>query len=237
VTRARGSRLALRLAAAGAAALVVAPAAGTSTGAATVEVVGAGTLAWQEVVVRAAPRASAPRVTVLREFRRDFRPQYVLALDRVVGRSAKTTWYRISVPGRPNGRTGWVRAASLELHPVRKRLIVYREARRFELWDGRRLVRAGPIAVGKPGAETPLGLFYVTWKFDPTVDPRWGILGAYAFETSAYSRLTDWPGGGSSASTGRRGPSSWGRPCRTAASGCRTRTSSFCVPSSRSERR
>jgi lipoprotein-anchoring transpeptidase ErfK/SrfK len=196
VTGVRALRLALGLAAAGAAVLVVAPAAGTSTGAETVEVVGAGTLAWQEVVVRAAPRATAPRVAVLREFRRDFRPQYVLALDRVVKRGGKTTWYRISVPGRPNGRAGWVRAASLELHPVEKRLIVYRGARRFELWDGRRLVRAGPIAVGKPGAETPLGLFYVTWKFDPTDDPQWAILGAYAFETSAYSRLTDWPGGG-----------------------------------------
>ena len=74
--------------------------------------------------------------------------------------------------------------------------IVYRGARRFEFWDGRRLVRSGKVAVGKPGAETPLGLFYVTDRFDPTVDPSWAILGAYAFETSAYSKLTDWPGGG-----------------------------------------
>ena len=50
--------------------------------------------------------------------------------------------------------------------------------------------------MGMPGAETPLGLFYVTWKFDPTSDPDWGVLGAFAFETSGYSKLTDWPGGG-----------------------------------------
>jgi lipoprotein-anchoring transpeptidase ErfK/SrfK len=50
--------------------------------------------------------------------------------------------------------------------------------------------------VGRTGAETPLGLFYVTWKFSPKIDPEWSILGAYAFETSAYSKLTDWPGGG-----------------------------------------
>ena len=67
---------------------------------------------------------------------------------------------------------------------------------RFEFWDGARLVRSGRVAVGKPGAETPLGLFYVTDKFDPAIDPDWAILGAYAFETSAYSKLTDWPGGG-----------------------------------------
>jgi lipoprotein-anchoring transpeptidase ErfK/SrfK len=89
-----------------------------------------------------------------------------------------------------------VRAAALELHAVEKRLVIYRGERRFEFWDGSRLVRAGKVAVGKPGAETPLGLFYVTWKFDPDIDPEWSILGAYAFETSAYSKLTDWPGGG-----------------------------------------
>ena len=40
--------------------------------------------------------------------------------------------------------------------------------------------------------ETPTGLFYVQAKFDPT----WSVLGAYAFETSGYSKLSDWPGGG-----------------------------------------
>jgi len=75
-------------------------------------------------------------------------------------------------------------------------VIIYRGARRFEFWEGTRLVRSGKVAVGAPGAETPLGLFYVTDKFDPAIDSDWAILGAYAFETSAYSKLTDWPGGG-----------------------------------------
>lgn len=162
-----------------------------------VDVVGSGTLAWHHVVVRARPSMDAPEVAVMKQFRPDFRPQYVLALSKAEDRpSGEPAWYRISVPGRPNGRTGWVRAASVELRPVHKRLIVYRGARRFEFWDRDRLVRSGKVAVGKPGAETPLGLFYVTDKFDPTIDPDWAILGAYAFETSAYSKLSDWPGGG-----------------------------------------
>jgi lipoprotein-anchoring transpeptidase ErfK/SrfK len=161
-----------------------------------VDVVGSGTISWRQVAVLARPRAGARRVAVLRQFRPDFRPQYVLALDALRARAGKPTWYRISVPGRPNGRTGWVRAGALELHPVEKRLIVYRGTRRFEFWDGARLVRTGKVAVGAPGAETPLGLFYVTDKFNPSIDPSWAILGAYAFETSAYSKLTDWPGGG-----------------------------------------
>jgi lipoprotein-anchoring transpeptidase ErfK/SrfK len=161
-----------------------------------VDVVGSGTLTSSSVVVRAQPKATAKRVAVLREFRADFRPQYVLALDAVRSKAGEPTWYRVTVPGRPNGRTGWVRASAVDLRPVQKRIVVYRGARRFEFWDGDRLVRRGQVAVGKRGAETPTGLFYVTWKFDPTIDPEWAILGSYAFETSAYSKLTDWPGGG-----------------------------------------
>jgi lipoprotein-anchoring transpeptidase ErfK/SrfK len=161
-----------------------------------VDVVGAGTITWRRVAVLAKPAAGARPVAVLKQFRPDFRPQYVLALDAVRTKAGKPTWYRISVPGRPNGRTGWVRAGSLELHPVDKRLVIFRGARRFEFWDGARLVRSGKVAVGAPGAETPLGLFYVTDKFDPAIDPDWAILGTFAFETSAYSKLTDWPGGG-----------------------------------------
>lgn len=163
----------------------------------SVDVVGSGTLAWRQVAVRAQPDPASARIADLKQFRSDFRPQYVLALSSVENaRTGKPTWYRVSVPGRPNGRTGWVRAAALELRPVRRHLVVYRGARRFELWDGGRLVRSGKVAVGKAGAETPIGLFYVTWKFDPRIDPEWSILGNFAFETSAYSKLTDWPGGG-----------------------------------------
>ncbi len=178
-------------------AVAFAPGAGArATKASVVDVVGSGTIAWREVGVLAKPKAGAVRVAVLKQFRPDFRPQYVLALDAVRANDGHATWYRVSVPGRPNGRTGWVRAGALEIRPVQKRLIIYRGARRFEFWDGSRLVRTGKVAVGAPGAETPLGLFYVTDKFNPAIDPNWSILGAYAFETSAYSKLTDWPGGG-----------------------------------------
>lgn len=181
-------------------AVAVAPGAGAGAGASrasAVDVVGSGTLAWRQVAVLAKPRANAKRVAVLEQFRPDFRPQYVLALSVVrAKKTGKPAWYRVSVPGRPNGRTGWVHAASLELRPVHKRLVIYRGARRFEFWDENTLMRTGKVAVGKPGAETPLGLFYVTDRFNPAIDPSWAILGAYAFETSAYSKLTDWPGGG-----------------------------------------
>jgi lipoprotein-anchoring transpeptidase ErfK/SrfK len=184
----------------GAAALLLAlaaafaPGAGASASSASaVNVVGSGTLAWNRVAVHSQPARGSKIVAVLREFRPDFRPQYVLALaQKMHGTTGEPTWYRISVPGRPNGRTGWVPAGAVELRSVHKRLFVDRSERRFEFWDGDRLVRAGKVAVGAAGAETPTGLFYVQSKFTPNAP----ILGAYAFETSAYSKLSDWPGGG-----------------------------------------
>jgi lipoprotein-anchoring transpeptidase ErfK/SrfK len=201
MTRTHFHRLAVLTAASAVALTAVAGAlvpraAAEATRVSEVDVVGSGTIVWRQVAVLARPKTSAPRVAVMKQFRPDFRPQYVLALDVVRAKSGKPAWYRVSVPGRPNGRTGWVRAGALELQPVAKRLVIYRGAKRFEFWDGARLVRRGRIAVGKPGAETPLGLFYVTDKFSPAIDPDWAILGAFAFETSAYSKLTDWPGGG-----------------------------------------
>jgi lipoprotein-anchoring transpeptidase ErfK/SrfK len=75
---------------------------------------------------------------------------------------------------------------------MRREIRIDRSARRLELWQGKKLLLRTRVAVGARGMETPLGLFYVTWKFVPSAP----ILGAFAFETSAYSRLSDWPGGG-----------------------------------------
>ena len=86
-------------------------------------------------------------------------------------------------------------AQALRLRPAVNRVVIRRDSRRLEvrrLVDGRVLFRA-PVAVGAPEAPTPLGRdFYVQWRFTPS-DP---FFGPFALETSAYSRLSDWPGGG-----------------------------------------
>jgi lipoprotein-anchoring transpeptidase ErfK/SrfK len=132
-------------------------------------------------------------VSVLKEFRSAYRPQVVLALSqRSEPETGKPTWYRISLPGRPNGRTGWIPAEAADIRPMHKLVYIDRSARRLEVWSKTRLLLRTKVAVGRPGMETPLGLFYVTWRFVPTTP----VLGKFAFETSAYSRLSDWPGGG-----------------------------------------
>jgi hypothetical protein len=153
----------------------------------------AGELA-RTVVVRSAPAPSARVVRVLRRFRADSQFQIVLALASRRGPDG-AWWYRLSLPGRPNGARGWVRADDVEVSPVRNRIVVRLAARTIEvrrIADASLLLR-GAVAVGRPGARTPVGRdFYVQSAFVPT-DPFYG---AYALETSASSRLTDWPDDG-----------------------------------------
>ena len=154
---------------------------------------GSGPIAWGKVAVRTAPSRNAKVVTTLAQFRPDFHPRAVMALDERLDASGAPAWYRISVPGRPNGRTGWIPAAAANVHPVDRWLVIYRGSRKFELYVDGVVRRTGPVAVGARGMETPLGLFFVQSRFVPSKYP---ILGAFAFETSGYSKLSDWPGGG-----------------------------------------
>ena len=152
----------------------------------------AGHITWAQVAVRAKPSKTAARLTVLSQFRSDFRPRVVLAVGVRHDEQGEPAWYRLSLPGRPNGRTGWVPAASVDLKPVQQEIVIDRSARTLELRRAGKLQLRTTVAVGASGMETPLGLFYVVAKFRPSAP----ILGAFAFETSAYSKLSDWPGGG-----------------------------------------
>ena len=152
----------------------------------------AGQLVVPTVTVRTAPTARAKKLVVLRDFRRtDFKPQIVLALELRAEQNGRL-WFKISLPGRPNGRVGWIPATSASLKPTLASIVVHRGVRTLELVrDGKVQLRTR-VAVGKRGAETPLGHFYVTSRFTP----RNSFLGSYALETSAYSKLSEWPGGG-----------------------------------------
>jgi lipoprotein-anchoring transpeptidase ErfK/SrfK len=151
----------------------------------------AGELVATRVAVRTSPDSSAKVVRLLEQFRPDYRLQIVLAVAEVSA-SDGTAWFKLSLPMRPNGTVGWIPAATATLTPTQSRIVVHRGLRRIELFrNGKRLLSA-KVAVGAPGRETPLGEFYVTARFVPD-DP---FLGSFALETSAYSRLTEWPGGG-----------------------------------------
>jgi lipoprotein-anchoring transpeptidase ErfK/SrfK len=151
----------------------------------------AGELVLAQAAARAGPDRGAKVVRVVHQFRRDYRRQIVFATGQATSADGKT-WFQVSLPMRPNGRTGWIPAGSVSLRPTQSRIVVHRAGRRIDVFRGERRILHAKVAVGAPGRETPLGEFYVTARFHPD-DP---FLGVFALETSAYSRLTEWPGGG-----------------------------------------
>ena len=186
--------------------------------AADVRLPAAGEAALSRILVRSAPRRGARRIGAMSRLRFDYRPTVFFVIGRKRDGGAGPVWLRIRVPGRPNGQTGWVQASALRgLHYVGGRqLVVDRSKREIRLLArggsrggnrgrSRTLVRA-PLAVGKPGAPTPLGSFYLTAAFRPDDS----FLGPWAFETSAYAAISDWPQGGIVGLHGTSEPSSIG---------------------------
>lgn len=157
-------------------------------------VIGSGPINIPNLVVRSKPSVSGRKIATLSEFRpQDFRPRYVLAVGTKKTKAGKPAWYKITVPGRPNGRTGWVRARDVSIKPMPFQVVIYLGSRTIQLWKKDQLLRQSKVAVGAPGMETPRGLYFVTVRFKPI---RQTFLGTFAFETSAYSKLSEWPGGG-----------------------------------------
>jgi lipoprotein-anchoring transpeptidase ErfK/SrfK len=151
----------------------------------------AGPLAVSSVIARTEPRDTARRIVVVHAFRPDFRPQYLLA---IAGRrdAHGQLWVQVRLQLRPNGTLGWIPRSAVQLTATRDKIVVHRGRRKIDIFANGKLVDEAPVAIGAPGRETPLGNFYVTARFVPD-DP---FLGTFAVATSAYSKLTEWPGGG-----------------------------------------
>lgn len=104
-------------------------------------------------------------------------------------------WSEVRIPGRPNGRVGWVRRNALEpFERTESLLVVDRDRLTIGLYRNgdRRWER--PVAIGKASTPTPAGRFYIREriKIRNRRSPYW----PYALGTSAYSSLPGWPGGG-----------------------------------------
>ena len=144
--------------------------------------------------IRTAPRSGARALGRLRFLTEDGVPEvYVALASRRMDNGS--VWLRIRVPGRPNGRTGWVDRDDMnDLNVVRTWLHVEKRAARATLYRGRRRLWRAQIGHGAPGTPTPTGRFYVRELLRNIGGA--GVYGPWAFGTSAYSALSDWPGGG-----------------------------------------
>jgi len=142
--------------------------------------------------IRTAPIRTARNITRLRFFTEDKRPEVYLVLSAVLD-ARGDAWLKIRLPRRPNGQKGWVPQDMLsQLHVVQTQLIINRTLKRATLYKaGRRIWRA-PVGVGKVSTPTPGGKFYVR----ELLKGDGKLYGSWAFGTSAYASVSDWPNGG-----------------------------------------
>jgi lipoprotein-anchoring transpeptidase ErfK/SrfK len=128
---------------------------------------------------------------------------------RLNGRCRRVA-YLVQIPRRPNGVTGWVPAAQVDVAPVGTRILVDLSQKRVTLYKNGRRVLSATAAIGSAATPTPTGSFYVNQRLIPT-DPH-GPFGPGAVGISAFSNvLTGWAQGGPIAIHGTNEPWSIGK--------------------------
>jgi L,D-transpeptidase catalytic domain len=148
----------------------------------------------QIVWINQAPIGSSRRVGQLTWYTADgFSAIYLLL--RAHWDAHGREWVKLRIPGRPNGRTGWVERSALgSFHVTHLLVVVDRERRQMSFYSRGRRIWTAPVGVGKPGTPTPAGHFWIDERFK-IANPSSGYY-PYAFGTTDYSTLSDWPGGG-----------------------------------------
>ena len=143
-------------------------------------------------LIRVKPTRSARAITRLRYDNEDKQPEVYLVLSGTMD-AAGVVWLRVRIPRRPNGGKGWVPVDMLsQLHVVRTQLVINRKTTRATLYRAGRRIWQAPVGVGKPSTPTPGGRFYVR----ELLKGDGGLYGTWAFGTSAYASISDWPNGG-----------------------------------------
>jgi len=144
--------------------------------------------------IRLTPQTSSRAVGRLRFLTEDGLAEVypVLAARRD---SAGRNWLQIRVPMRPNGKVGWVLDEMLgTFYIVRTALVVDRKQLRATLVKSGKVIWSARVGIGKTATPTPAGQFWIRERLKGLGNS--GTYGPWAFGTSAYSNLSDWPGGG-----------------------------------------
>ncbi|HEV2590291.1 MAG TPA: L,D-transpeptidase, partial [Gaiellaceae bacterium] len=99
------------------------------------------------LVARSAPSSNAHRVTTFHQFRADYLPTVLLAVGEQRDKAGRL-WLKVSAPGRPNGRYGWVRAEFVDTVPIYKKVVVDLSSRTLSVYDHGRLRYRTRVAIG-----------------------------------------------------------------------------------------
>jgi lipoprotein-anchoring transpeptidase ErfK/SrfK len=107
----------------------------------------------------------------------------VLAVLRA--RDCSARWYRVQLPLRPNGATGYISASAVRVERVPTRILVDISQRRLTFFRGGRRVLTTTVAVGAAATPTPTGRYYVNQRLVP--EETSGPFGPGAIGITAFS--------------------------------------------------
>ncbi|MBI2684196.1 MAG: L,D-transpeptidase [Actinobacteria bacterium] len=137
-----------------------------------------------ETPVRPAPSgAPSARIQSYTDFSR--RANRLKVTDTVVDAADQITWVQVLLPGRPNGRRGWLSRDAVVLRKTPYRIRVHAKRRRVELFKAGKPIRRYVATVGTGGTPTPLGSFAIRDRFDAPTHP----LGPYILVLTASSNV------------------------------------------------
>ncbi len=146
------------------------------------------------VTARTAPRMSAKARTVLQPIAPLGDGPTSLLITRTVAKEGRR-WAEVLLPIRPNGRRGWVPFDVLRIHSTALRIVIDVSERRLTLFRSNKPILRAPIAVGKPGTETPRNDHFAIAELIRTRTPG-AFLGPIVFPITGYSeRLNEFAGG------------------------------------------
>ncbi len=119
-------------------------------------------------------------------------PQTLLVLKEVWADGRH--WYKVLLPVRPNGSTGWLDERDVSLEGVEYRVDVHLRSHSLDVFRNNGRIDEIPVGLGKDDTPTPGGLFYVMELLRPPKPD--GPYGTYAYVLNGYSnQLTSFNGG------------------------------------------
>lgn len=105
------------------------------------------------------------------------------------------SWVEVYLPTRPNGSTGWVKRADIDMEGHTYRIQVRLSDFNLQAWEGDTLLLDAPIATAANNTPTPGGIYYITEVVQNT-DPN-ALYGPWAMGLSGYSETLSSFNGGS----------------------------------------
>ncbi|MEM7337250.1 MAG: L,D-transpeptidase family protein [Actinomycetota bacterium] len=161
-----------------------------STGSPNVAVVAATRADVARTIARQAPSETAPTVATFTPTDDD--PVHFLAVDDqrtlTAGWASRTVdgaWLEVHLPVEPNGTTGWLPLADVELFANPYRVVVDRAEFSLTVLDDGEVALETEVAVGTGATPTPVGTFFTENLI--RVDEPGSVYGPYAFVLSGHS--------------------------------------------------